>query len=71
MAKAKALTYEELIDYAKKYYNRGGDGVYECWDRRTFDEYVSQFGPITKKIAREMFRDEYSLEKEMAAMSSW
>ena len=66
MAKAKALTYEELIDYAKKYYNRGGDGVYECWDRRTFDEYVSQFGPITKAEAREMFRLNREIDRDMA-----
>lgn len=37
--KKNGLTYEELIDLAKKHYNDGGDGVVECWDRNTFDSY--------------------------------
>lgn len=66
MAKAKALTYEELIEYAKKHYNRGGDGIYECWDKRTFDEYVEQFGPITKRVALEMFKMERDIQRDRA-----
>lgn len=53
---AKALSYKELIDYAKAHYTKGGDGVYECWDERTYNEYVELFGPITKRKALEMFR---------------
>ena len=49
------MTYEELMSLALKYYNRGGDGVYECWDRQTFDEYVAEFGEITEKVALKMF----------------
>lgn len=59
---AKALTYVELMDYAKAHYNKGGDATYECWDERTFNEYVKMFGPITKRRALEMFR----LDREMA-----
>ena len=59
MAKAKGLTYEELMEYAKAHYNKGGDGVYECWDERTYNEYVSEFGPITKRRALAMFKDSY------------
>lgn len=49
------MTYEELMALALKYYNNGGDGVYECWDRQTFNEYVAEYDEITKKDALEMF----------------
>lgn len=49
------MTYEELMALALKYYNEGGDGVYECWDRQTFDEYVAEFGEITREDALKMF----------------
>ena len=49
------MTYEELMALALKHYNEGGDGVYECWDRRTFDEYVSIHGKITREDALKMF----------------
>lgn len=63
---AKALTYEELIEYAKQHYNKGGDGIYECWDERTFNEYVEMFGGITKRDALEMFRRDYEIQKDRA-----
>ena len=62
----KALTYEELIEYAKQHYNKGGDGIYECWDERTFNEYVEMFGGITKRKALEMFRMDYEIQKDRA-----
>ena len=61
MARKKELTYEELMALAKEHYNEGGDQTYECWDEKTFNEYVSMFGPMTKKKALEMFR----LDKEV------
>jgi len=51
----KGLTFDELMVYAREHYNEGGDGVYECWDKYTYDEYVRQFGQITKKVALDMF----------------
>ena len=51
----KGLTFEELIELAKKYYNKGGDGVVECWDENTYNTYVGQFGPITRKVAMSIF----------------
>lgn len=53
---AKALTYEELIEYAMKHYGKGGDVVVECWGRREFDEYVKEVGPVTKSQALRLFR---------------
>jgi hypothetical protein len=50
------MTYEELKALALKHYNEGGDGVYECWDRQTFNEYVELFGEITRADALRMFR---------------
>ena len=49
------MTYEELMALALKHYNEGGDGVYECWDRQTFDEYVAEHGEITREDALKMF----------------
>lgn len=50
------LTYEELMNLALRHYNDGGDGVYECWDRQTYDFHVELFGPITYSEAMGMFR---------------
>lgn len=59
-----ALTYEQFMALAKEYYTRGGDGYYECWEKKEFDYYVSNFGIITKKKALSMFRLDYELECE-------
>lgn len=45
------LSFPELIELAKKHYNEGGDGIVECWDENTFNEYVSLFGPLTQASA--------------------
>ena len=66
---AKALTFEELQAYAQQHYNRGGDAIVECWDRRTYNEYLELFGPITKRDALTMFRDNYETSKEYIAMA--
>ena len=63
---AKALTYAEFMDYAKAHYNRGGDSFFECWEKKEFDWYVKEFGPITKSRALRMFRTAYDVEKDMA-----
>lgn len=47
----KPLSYEELMSLARKHYNDGGDGIYECWDINTYNDYVSQFGDITFDVA--------------------
>lgn len=70
MPRAKALSYEEFMEYAKAHYNKGGDGYYECWDRFAYDRYVKDFGPITKRKALKMFKLDYELEKEMMA-TAW
>lgn len=62
---AKAMTYDELMEYALKHYNNGGDCVYECWDQKTFDDYVKQFGPMTKSKALKMFRDDKDMFDDM------
>lgn len=60
------MTYEELMALALKYYNKGGDGVYECWDRRTFIDYVTEFGDITEEVALKMFGVWESIWEDMA-----
>ena len=47
----EGMTYEELRAFAKENYTKGGDGVYECWDKEAFDDWVHEFGPITTEEA--------------------
>lgn len=51
----KGLTYEELMALALEHYNEGGDSTYECLDERAFNEYVKEYGPMTKEDALEKF----------------
>lgn len=51
----KALTWKEFYKLALRNYENGGDGIVECWDENTFNEYVNEFGPITEKVALDMF----------------
>lgn len=64
--KAKELTYDEFMEYAKQHYTKGGDGFYECWDEKTFAEYVDQFGVITKRRALQMFKISYEVDRDRA-----
>ncbi len=52
----KALTYKELIELAEENYNRGGDAIVECWTEEMFNNYVEDFGPVTKAKALRMFK---------------
>ena len=70
MAKAKGLTFEELMELAKEHYNEGGDQTYECCDQRWFDMYVEMFGPMTKNRALEMFRLDKARYDDIAA-TAW
>lgn len=56
------LTYSEFMALALKYYNEGGDSVYECWEKYQFDDYVNQFGPITEEVALKIFATNKQLE---------
>jgi len=62
----KPLNYKEFMDLSLKHYTTGGDGYYECWDERQFNEYVAEFGPITKRKALEMYKQSQSIEMDMA-----
>lgn len=64
---SKGMTYEELMSFAKDHYNEGGDATFECCDRRWFDDYVKQFGPMTKRKALEMF----AIDKQIVRMRDW
>lgn len=65
MARANGLTYNEFMALAMQSYDHGGDSYVECWDERTFDEYVAQFGQITKAKALKMFRENLDEENDM------
>ena len=66
--KTKHLTYDELMALALENYSKGGDATYECWDQQTFDDYVQQFGPMTKTKALKMFRAD---KDQMDDMLGW
>lgn len=50
------LSFGELKSIAKDKYNEGGDGIYECWDQKMFDDYVQMFGPISRAKADWWFK---------------
>ncbi len=62
----KVLTYDEFMALALKNYTQGGDGYYECWDKKMFYEYQAEFGAITKTKALEMFKLSKSIYDDMA-----
>ena len=63
--KTKYMTYDEMLQFAMENYEKGGDGFVECWDEKMFDEYVEEFGPITKTKARQMFKTWKSCTDDM------
>lgn len=56
------LSLGELLSLAKDNYAKGGDTVYECWDQRYYDDYVSMFGPVRRRDVGNLFRtlDQFS-----------
>ena len=62
------MTYEEFIAYAKAHYSKGGDSFYECWDKGIFDDYVKDFGAITKRKALSMFKVQHAVQKDMEGL---
>lgn len=63
----KILNYDELMAFALENYTKGGDFVYECWGKREFNDYVKEFGPITKQEALNMFALNLSIYDEYQA----
>lgn len=63
----KILTFDEFIQLAKENYAKGGDTYYECWDERTFNDYVEEFGAMTKAEALEMFKTQYEIWNDYQA----
>lgn len=67
----EVLTYIDFKELAIKYYNEGGDAYCECWDENDYDEYVDEFGPITKHDALDMFGVMYSVEEDGFAAAQY
>ena len=65
------MTWKEFYKLALRNYENGGDCVVECWDENTFNEYVAEFGPITEKIAHEMFDTAMDIYKDMRGYADW
>ena len=59
-----ALSYQEFMSLSKENYANGGDGYYECWDEKTFDEHVKMFGCITKRKALQMYKQAYEVYQD-------
>lgn len=59
------MKYTELLELAKKHYNRGGDMVFECWDERFYNEYICMFGEITEEQALRLFETNYYIQQDM------
>lgn len=67
----KSLNWKEFYKLALRNYENGGDGIVECWDENTFNEYVNEFGPITEKVARGMFDTAVDVWNDMRGYADW
>lgn len=67
----KALTWKEFYKLALRNYENGGDGIVECWDENTFNKYVAEFGPITEKVASDMFDAYDQIWTDMQGYADW
>lgn len=67
----KGLSYEEFQEIGRSNYNKGGDVIVECWSEQDFNNYVKEFGEITKSRANRMMRNWKSEEDEHRAMMNW
>ncbi len=67
----RKLTWKEFYKLALHNYENGGDGVVECWDENTFNEYVKEFGPITEKVAHEMFSTALEIYADMRGYADY
>ena len=67
----KELTWKELYKLALRHYENGGDGIVECWDESTFNEYVAEFGPITEKIALQMFETAMDIYRDICGYTDF
>ncbi len=50
------LSFNEVMQYAGSNYYNGGDVISEHWDERTYNDYVKQFGPVTKRKLDKLFQ---------------
>lgn len=67
----KELTWKEFYKLALRNYENGGDGIVECWDENTFNEYVTEFGPITEKVAHSMFDTAVDVYNDIRGYANW
>lgn len=67
----KSLNWKEFYKLALRNYENGGDGIVECWDENTFNEYVNEFGPITEKVALNMFDTTKEIWTDMQGYADW
>ena len=67
----KSLNWKEFYKLALRNYENGGDGIVECWDENTFNEYVNEFGPITEKVALDMFDTAEEIWTDMQGYADW
>lgn len=66
--KTAGLCYEEFIELAQANYTKGGSDYVECWEKYQYEEYVKEFGPVTKTKAKKMFKESLSENKEEIAI---
>ena len=69
--KSRPISYEEFQKLGKKYYNRGGDVIVECWDEQAYNEYCEMFGQMTERGALNLIGMYDEDEKEEAAAKKW
>lgn len=62
----RVLTYKEAQRLAMAYYNQGGDGFYECWDEKEFNDFLEiEGGQMTVGRMKSLFNIYDEVDRDM------
>lgn len=65
------MSYEEVIQFGMKHYNRGGDSVVECLSRKDYEQEIAEGYVFNEKNLLERFHVCYNVWHEMQALANW
>lgn len=65
-----ALTIERVKELAMQNYEKGGDGIIECYDDKMIQELINN-GINTEKKLLKFFKDGYEVDEEYRKAALW
>ena len=64
------LTVEKVKELALKNYNKGGDGIYECYEDYQIEELIKS-GVDTEAKLLVLFKEHYEIDEEHRKAANW